>query len=120
VAAEELPPVPLAAPPVPVTTADPPVAVTAAPPVPVVAAPPVARVPPTLPPAPLAFIVDEPQPITRPRNTNHSNPIPEIDEARRIDMARTPFLQKTPLSGKLLITRNGQKLKELPPLPEFG
>jgi hypothetical protein len=63
--------------------------------------------PPTLPPVPLAFIVDEPQPTIRPTTTNHSNPIPEIDEARRIDMARTPFLQalRKPLaSGRLFIS----------------
>jgi hypothetical protein len=66
-------------------------------------------VPPTLPPAPPDVLarppVDEWQPIVKATNTN--DPIPEINEARRVDMAQTPFpqaIQKTLASGTLLIS----------------
>jgi hypothetical protein len=58
-------------------------------------------VPPTLPPVPPVFIVDEPQPIAKTTNTTDSNRIPEINEARHLDMALTPFAQtlRNPLAS---------------------
>jgi hypothetical protein len=81
-AAEKLPPVP----PAPVPSGDPPVAVTVAPPVAMTAAPPVPAALPPLPIGGLLLIADELQPTVKAANANHSNPIPEIHKARRIDM----------------------------------
>jgi hypothetical protein len=53
----------------------------------------------------LAFMVDELQPISRANNTNDSSPVPEINEARRVDMARTPFPEaiQNPLASRRLL-----------------
>lgn len=128
--------VPVAAPPVGALT-EPPVVTVAAPPVGF--APPPAEafvppvelgLPPTVAPVPppllvappdvvlvlppllggLVFDVDEPQPITNVAITSDSNPILEINEARRVVMAKTPFFADHPASnipivcGKLFIS----------------
>jgi len=109
-----------AAPPVGVLTA-PPVATAAAPPVglappptaafeppdevvvpPTAAAPPLLVVPPVvllvLPPT-LLFVVDELQPTTNVAITSDSNPMPDINKARRVVIAKTPFSAERPASN---------------------
>lgn len=127
------PPVALTEPPVEVATA-PPVLVAPPPtdafepPVELVVPPTAAPVPPpllveppdvllVLPPTlldGLLFVVDELQPITNEAITRDSNPMPEINEARRVVMTKTPFPQNIqhPTSlRKAFHIRNNPELK---------
>ena len=109
------PPVATAAAP-PVGFAPPPTAAPAPPPLPVV--PPLLALPPTLPVG-LLFVVVEPQPITKVAITSDSNPMPEIIEARRVVMTKTPFSAERPASsipiacGKLFISGTFQNSRVL-------
>ncbi len=69
---------------------------------PTAAAPPLLVVPPVvllvLPPT-LLFVVDELQPTTNVAITSDSNPMPDINKARRVVIAKTPFSAERPASN---------------------